>query len=77
MGSGLSIAYDNERPDPKVHAAGAGLIDAAISASGRHLFVLNSGSQTISSFTVAKDGSLANLGSAAGLPVGANGLAAN
>ena len=57
--------------------AGAGPIDAALSASGGHLFVLNSGSRTISSFSVAKDGSLANPGSVSGLPVDANGLAAN
>ena len=57
--------------------SGAGPIDAALSASGRQLFVLNSGSQSISSFSVGKDGSLANPGSVAGLPAGANGLAAN
>lgn len=58
-------------------AAGAGPIDAAIAATGRALFVLNSGSQTISSFSVGTDGSLANAGSVAGVPAGANGLAAN
>ena len=57
--------------------AGAGPIDAALSSSGRHLFALNSGSRTLSSFTVAKDGRLANPGQIAGLPAGANGLAAN
>ena len=57
--------------------AGAGPIDAAIAATGRALFVLNSGSQTISSFSVGTDGSLANAGRVAGLPAGANGLAAN
>ncbi len=56
---------------------GAGPIDASISATGRHLFVLNSGSQTISSFTISRDGSLGNPGSVGGVPVGANGLAAN
>jgi DNA-binding beta-propeller fold protein YncE len=58
-------------------AAGAGPVDLAISSSGRQLFVLNSGSQTISSFSVGQDGRLTNPGSGAGLPVGANGLAAN
>ena len=62
---------------PIAATAGAGPIDAALSASGGHLFVLNSGSRTISSFSVAKDGSLANPGSVSGLPVDANGLAAN
>ena len=56
---------------------GAGPIDAAIAPTGRALFVLNSGSQTISSFSVGKDGSLANPSSVGGVPVGANGLAAN
>ena len=57
--------------------SGAGPIDAAISPTGRALFVLNSGNQTISSFGVAKDGSLASPSSVGGVPVGANGLAAN
>ena len=50
-----------------------GPIDAAIAADGRKLFVLNADSHTISGFAIAADGSLA----ASGLPVGANGLAAN
>ena len=58
-------------------AGGPGPIDAAISATGRNLFVLNSGNQTISSFRIASDGSLGGLSNVAGLPVGANGLAAN
>ena len=58
-------------------ANGAGPIDAAISATGRKLFVLNAGSRTISSFSIAKDGRLSEPGSVAGLPAGANGLAAN
>jgi 6-phosphogluconolactonase len=57
--------------------SGAGPIDAAVSAAGRSLFVLNSGSQTISSFSVGRDGSLGSPASVAGLPLGANGLAAN
>ena len=57
--------------------SGAGPIDAAISATGKGLFVLDSGSQTITSFSVGKDGSLSNLSSVGGVPIGANGLAAN
>jgi 6-phosphogluconolactonase len=82
-GSGTISSYAVQKSgkltlaQPVAATAGAGPIDAAVSSSGRHLFALNSGSHTISSFTVAKDGSLANPGSAAGLPVGANGLAAN
>lgn len=56
---------------------GTGPIDAAVSPEGRHLFVLNAGSHSISSFTIGHDGSLAASGSAAGLPAGATGLAAN
>jgi 6-phosphogluconolactonase len=82
-GSGTISSYAVQKSgkltlaQPVAATAGAGPIDAAVSSSGRHLFALNSGSHTISSFTVAKDGSLGNPGSAAGLPVGANGLAAN
>ena len=57
--------------------AGAGPIDAAISADGRGLFVLNAGSHSITSFTIARDGSLTPAGAATGLPAGSNGLAAN
>ena len=73
--------------------SGAGPIDAAISANGRSLHVLNSGGHSISSFSINRDGSLANPradesgsnggrstsapGFVGGLPVGANGLAAN
>lgn len=52
-----------------------GPIDAAISADGRALFVLNAGN--ITSFAIARDGALASSGSVGGLPPGANGLAAN
>ncbi|MGA8516109.1 MAG: beta-propeller fold lactonase family protein, partial [Burkholderiaceae bacterium] len=57
--------------------SGAGPIDAAISASGRNLYVLNGRGQTISSFRIGGDASLSNPGTVAGLPAGANGLAAN
>ena len=82
-GSGTISSYAVQKSgkltlaQPIAATAGAGPIDAALSASGGHLFVLNSGSRTISSFSVAKDGSLANPGSVSGLPAGANGLAAN
>lgn len=58
-------------------AAGDAPIDAAISASGNRLYVLNAASHTISTFTIGKDGSLHHPGSVGGLPVGANGMAAN
>ncbi len=58
-------------------ASGPGPIDAAVSASGRSLFVLNAGARSITSFAIGKDGSLTGAGSIGGLPSGANGLAAN
>ena len=57
--------------------AGAGPIDAAISADGRKLYVLNAGSHTIGAYAVGGDGGLTSAAGAAGLPAGANGLAAN
>lgn len=69
-------------PAQAAGTSGAGPIDAAVSAGGGQRFVLNSGSHTISSFAVNRDGTLdaprrAAPRSMAGLPVGANGLAAN
>jgi hypothetical protein len=39
--------------------------------------VLNAAGNSITAFGIARDGSLTPLGSTSGLPVGANGLAAN
>ena len=57
--------------------SGGAPIDAAIAPGGRALYVLNAGSRTITSFAIGKDGTLSDPGSVAGLPAGANGLAAN
>ena len=82
-GSGTISRYAVERSGKITLAqaiagtSGAGPIDAAVSATGGFLFVLNSGSHTISSFGVDADGTLAAPSSVGGLPVGANGLAAN
>jgi 6-phosphogluconolactonase (cycloisomerase 2 family) len=54
-----------------------GPIDAAVSADGRSLFVLNAGARGITAFAIAGDGALTPLVGAGGLPAGANGLAAN
>lgn len=56
--------------------AGSAPIDMTFSDRGRLLHVLNSGNQTITTFLVSHSGRLHTLGSAAGLPVGANGLVA-
>lgn len=53
-----------------------GPLDAAVSADGRSLFVLN-GAGTITSFQIGHDGSLAATATLPGLPAGTNGLAAN
>ncbi len=55
----------------------SGPIDAAVSADGQALYALNGGSMSITAFKIARDGSLTAAGSATGLPVGSNGLAAN
>jgi DNA-binding beta-propeller fold protein YncE len=56
---------------------GAAPTDLAVAPTGRSLWVLNSGSQTLSAFAIDPDGQLTLAGEAAGLPFGANGLAAN
>ena len=82
-GSGTISRYAIERSGKITLAqavagtSGAGPIDAAIAPTGKRLFVLNSGSRTISSFGVNRDGTLGAPSDVAGLPAGANGLAAN
>ena len=47
----------------------------ALSVNGRYLFVLNSGTRTISAFRVNSDGTLLPLAAIGGLTSGTNGLA--
>ena len=54
---------------------GSGPIDLVITDSGRFLYTLNSGSNTITGFRVSPDGGLTPLPGALGVPAGANGLA--
>lgn len=54
----------------------AGPIDAAFDTASRHLYVLNSGSQTIGAYVRGPGGRLTPLPGIGGLPVGSNGLAA-
>jgi len=54
---------------------GAGPVDAAVTRDG-FLYTLDSGAHGISGFQVQVDGSLVGVPGASGLPVGANGLAA-
>jgi 6-phosphogluconolactonase (cycloisomerase 2 family) len=53
-----------------------GPIDLALTESGRFLYSLNTGTNTIGAFRVHTDGSLTTLPFAPGLPAGATGLAA-
>ncbi len=60
-----------------VIGAGTSPIDMALSGNSRYLYVLNSGTETISALRVRSNGSLAVLdGGVSGLPNGAVGLAA-
>jgi 6-phosphogluconolactonase len=56
--------------------AGSSPIDAAFNKSGKFLYVLSGGSNTITAFERGDDGSLTDLGSVGGLPAGSVGLAA-
>ena len=57
--------------------SGMGPIDAALTDNSKYLYVLNGGGHSISAYAVGNDGSLTSLQETAGLPVGANGLAAD
>ena len=56
--------------------AGSAPIDVAITAGGRYLHVLNSGTDSLATFAIARDGSLSYVSDVTGLPDGANGLTA-
>jgi 6-phosphogluconolactonase (cycloisomerase 2 family) len=80
--SGYRISQDGELSlldgDGVTASTGAGSepIDAALDHAGRHLYVLLAGSDAIAILRVRADGSLGDRGEVAGLPDGANGLAA-
>jgi 6-phosphogluconolactonase len=80
--SGYAIDFDGGltllNADGRTGVTGDGSmpIDLALTDSGRHLFSLNSGSNSIGAFRVESDGSLTRLRFTSGLPAGANGLAA-
>jgi 6-phosphogluconolactonase len=78
--SGFRIGHDGALSlldaDGRTGVTGAGPIDMALSRGSRFLYSLNSGDATVSGFRTRADGSLAPTGGAAGLPSGANGLAA-
>ena len=78
--SGYLIAFDGTiallDAGGRTGVTGGGPIDLALTSDGRFLYSLNTGTNTIGAFRVRADGSLSALPSTAGLPVGANGLAA-
>jgi 6-phosphogluconolactonase (cycloisomerase 2 family) len=78
--SGYRIGFDGGLElldaDGRTGVTGAGPIDLALTDNGQFLYSLNSGANTLSAFQVHADGSLTALPTTAGLPAGANGLAA-
>jgi 6-phosphogluconolactonase (cycloisomerase 2 family) len=78
--SGYAINFAGELTllddDGRAGVTGGGPIDLALSDNGRFLYSLVTGTNTIAAFRVAADGSLAALPFVAGIPIGANGLAA-
>lgn len=80
--SSYAIDFDGQLslidPDGRTGEPGAGTrpLDMDLSDDGRHLYTLNIGNGTISTFRVGPDGSLTVTSTSAGLPSGVNGLAA-
>jgi 6-phosphogluconolactonase (cycloisomerase 2 family) len=80
--SAYAIAFDGQislvDADGRTGEPGPGTrpLDMDLSDDGRHLYTLNIGDGTISTFRLGPDGSLDETGSIAGLPAGVNGLAA-
>jgi 6-phosphogluconolactonase len=78
--SGYRVSHDGELTlldaDGRTGLTGPGPIDMALTWNSRYLYSLNSGDGTISGFRVKVNGGLAPIGSADGLPLAANGLAA-
>jgi 6-phosphogluconolactonase (cycloisomerase 2 family) len=80
--SAYAIEFDGEislvDPDGRTGEPGPGTrpLDMDLSGDGRHLYTLNVGNGTISTFRVGSDGSLAETSTVGGVPMGVNGLAA-
>lgn len=78
--TGLAVARNGELelldPTGYTAAAGDGPIDAALSRNSRYLYVLNGAEGSLSAYRVRGNGSLKQIPGIAGLPAGANGLAA-
>jgi len=80
--SAYTIAEDGQISlvdgDGRTGEPGAGTrpLDMDLSNDGRHLYTLNIGNGTISTFSIGPYGSLTETATASGLPAGVNGLAA-
>jgi 6-phosphogluconolactonase (cycloisomerase 2 family) len=80
--SAYAIGFDGQislvDPDGRTGEPGLGTnpLDMDLSENGRHLYTLNIGNGTISTFRVGSDGSLAETSTVGGVPMGVNGLAA-
>ncbi len=78
--STYAIAADGSLTLADATAAGeptAPLLDAAVSADGRFLYVVDVGAGAIDAFRIGPGGSLTPIGSTGGLPAGDGGLAAS
>ena len=71
-----SISVTTERARAGDTGAGSKPTDMALSKNERFLYVLDSGSASVSAFKVMQDGSLSTVATTAGLPATAVGLAA-
>ena len=80
--SAYAIEFDGQLslvdPDGRTGEPGAGTnpLDMDLSDDGRHLYTLNIGNGTISTFRVGPHGSLTVTSTVGGVPAGVNGLAA-
>lgn len=71
---GLTLVDEDGRTGEP--GTGTGPLDMDLSDDGRHLYTLNVGNGTISTFRIGPHGSLTETSTATGLPAGVNGLAA-
>jgi 6-phosphogluconolactonase (cycloisomerase 2 family) len=77
--SSFAIARDGSLAllDATAGTPGGESIDSALDRNSRHLYQLDASGDKVDAWTVERDGSLTPIGSFAGLPATAVGLAAN
>ena len=79
-GNNVGTIYNVTTPGSAVSrtvSAGAHIIDEAVSANGRFLYVIADRTGQVYGFRIESDGSLTALGAVDGLPAGNGGLAAS